>query len=69
LEISIFFNSQKFCKNGNKFGSKKPVFEVKTGGLGSKTGVSEHSKFKEYSEFVLFRTFQKLQKNDVKIKL
>ncbi len=42
------------------FGSKNPVFEAKT-------GVSEHSKFMEYSEFVLFQTFQKLRKNYVKI--
>jgi len=35
--------------------------------LGSKTGVSEHSEFTEILEFVLFRTFQKLQKNDFKI--
>jgi len=34
---------------------------------GSKTGVSKHSKFTENLEIVLFRTFQKLQKNDVKI--
>ncbi len=44
---------------------KKPVFKAKTGVLGSKTGVSE---FTEYLEFVLFRIFQKLQENDVKIK-
>jgi len=36
--------------------------------LGSKTGVSKHSYFTENLEIVLFRTFQKLQKNDVKIK-
>jgi len=30
--------------------------------------VSEHSKFTENLEFVLFQIFQKLQKNDVKIK-
>ncbi len=35
----------------------------------SKTGVSEHSEFTENSEIVLFRTFQKLQKNDVKIEI
>ncbi len=50
------------------FGSITPVFEAKTVVLGSKTGVSEHSEITEYSEFVLLRTFQKLQK-DVKIKL
>jgi len=35
--------------------------------FGSKTGVSEHSEFTENSEFVLFQTFQKLRKNDIKI--
>jgi len=30
--------------------------------LGSKTGVSEHWEFTENLEFVLFRTFRKLQK-------
>jgi len=35
--------------------------------LGSKTEVFEHSKFKENLEIVLFQTFQKLQKNDIKI--
>jgi len=35
--------------------------------LGAKTGVSEHYKFTENSEFVIFLTFRKLQKNDVKI--
>ncbi len=54
-------------KFGNKFRSKTPVLEAKTGVLGSKTGGSEHSKFMEYSKFVLFRIFQKLQKNDAKI--
>ncbi len=52
------------------FGIKKPVFEgfvVKVQKTGSKTGVSEHSKFTENSEFVLFRTFQKSQINDIKI--
>ena len=33
------------------------------------TGFSKHSKFTEYSEFVLFRSFRKLQKNDIKIEL
>jgi len=68
-------------KFGNKFGSKKPVcgsinpvfgsknsiFEAKIGVLGSKTGVLEHFNLTEYSEFVLFQIFQKLQKNNVKI--
>jgi len=36
-------------------GLKKPVFEAKTGVWGSKTGVSKHSKYMEYSELVLFR--------------
>jgi len=35
--------------------------------LGSKTGVSEHSKFTEISEILLFRTFQKLQKMTLKL--
>jgi len=47
---------------------QKPCFGVKNPVLGSKRGVSEHSEFTENSEFVLFQTFQKLQKNDVKIK-
>jgi len=42
-------------KFGNKFRSKTPVFEAKT-------GVSKHYKFTEYSEFVLFQIFKKLQK-------
>jgi len=53
---------------------KNPCFGVKKFGkswetpvLGSKTGVSEYLEFMENSEFVLFRTFRKLQKNDVKI--
>ncbi len=53
------------------FGVKKPVFEgfgVRVQKTGSKTGVSEHCKLSENSEFVLFRTFRKLQKNDIKIK-
>jgi len=33
------------------------------------TGFSKCSEFTEISEIVLFRTFQKLQKNDVKLKL
>jgi len=48
------------------FWGKNPVFE----GFGfkvKKTGVSEHSEFTENSEFVLYRTFQKLQKNNIKI--
>ncbi len=50
---------------------ENPVFEgfgVKVQKTGSKTGISEHSEFTENSEFVLFQTFQKLQKDDVKIK-
>jgi len=35
--------------------------------LGSKTGVSKHCEFTEILEIVLFWTFWKLQKNDVKI--
>jgi len=50
----------------SKFG-KNPVFEAKIWVLGSKTGVSKHSEFIEISEFVLFQTFRKLQKNDIKI--
>ncbi len=62
-----------------------PVFESKNPVFGSKslvkfrkcleTGFSEHSEFLEFleiseiSEIVLFRTFQKLQKNDVKLQL
>jgi len=49
------------------FGSKNPVFEAKTGVLGSKIGVSKYSKNMEYEEFVLFQIFQKLQENGVKI--
>ena len=45
------------------------VFEAKTGVLGSKTGVSKHTELTENLEFVLFQTFQELQKNDVKIEL
>ncbi len=70
--LEFFWKTSKFAKIlqkifGNKFGSKNPVFEAKTRVLGSKTVISEHSKFKEYSEFVLFQIFRKLQKNDVKI--
>jgi hypothetical protein len=63
LDISVFFNSQNFCKNSSEISlGLKPLFlgqkirflGQKTGVLGSKTGVSEHSKFTEYSEFVLF---------------
>jgi len=73
LEISVFLNSQK--KFGNKFGNKwvkNPVFEgfgVKVQKTGSKRGVFEHSKFTENLEFVLFQTFQKSRKNDLKIKV
>jgi hypothetical protein len=42
---------------------KNPVFGSKS----LETGVSEHLEFTENSEFVLFSTFQKLQKNDFKI--
>jgi hypothetical protein len=42
------------------FGSKNPIFKAKT-------GVSVNSEFTEYSEFVLFKIFQKLHKNYVKI--
>jgi len=35
-------------------------------GNSSETGVSKHSEFTENSEFVLFRTFQKLQKRMLK---
>jgi len=35
----------------------------------SERGFSEHSEFTEISEIVLFGTFQKLQKNDVKLEL
>jgi len=57
LENPSFFKFAKILqkKFGNKFRSKNPVF-------GPKTGVSDHSKFTEYLEFVLFRIFQKLQK-------
>ncbi len=65
----VFSNSQKFCENSSEISSeissekiscfwvKKPVFEgfgVKVQKIGSKTGVSKHSKFMENSEFVLF---------------
>jgi len=63
-KVRKFFGKTGFSEfakiHKKKFGSKTPV-------LGSKTGVSEHSEFTEYSKFVLFRIFQKLQKNDVKI--
>jgi hypothetical protein len=46
-----------FCENSleirSYFRIKNPVFEAKP-------GVSKHSEFTEYSEFVLFQTFQKL---------
>ncbi len=35
----------------------------------SETGFSECSEFTEISEIVLFRTFRKLQKNDVKLEI
>jgi hypothetical protein len=60
----VFLNSRKFRKN-----SLEISLEAKTGDFGSKTEVSEHSELTKYLEFVLFRTFQKLQKYDVKIKL
>jgi hypothetical protein len=50
---------------------KKPVLgskrseRIRKHVLGSKTGFP--NKFTENSEFVLFRTFRKLQKNDAKI--
>jgi len=69
-----FSNSRKFCdikleissKIISCFWVKKPCFE----GFGvkvQKTGIYEHSKFTENSEFVIFQTFQKLQKNHIKI--
>jgi hypothetical protein len=44
-------------------------FWVKKFGKSLETGVSEHSEFTEILEIVLFRTFQKLRKNDVKLEL
>jgi hypothetical protein len=48
-------------KFGNNFlflGQKNPVFEVKTGVLGSKTGVSEHSELsKNYEKMTLKLNF------------
>jgi len=69
LENPGFSEFEKISRKkfGNKFGSKNPVFEAKTGVLGSKTGVSKYFEFKVFSEFVLFRIFQKLPKNDIKI--
>jgi len=61
--------------NGSRnpvFESKKPVFEgfgVKVKKTGPKRGVSKHSKFTENLEFVLFQTFRKSQKNDIKIEV
>jgi len=69
LEISSFFELAKICKNSSEIslGQKPLFFEAKTGVLGSKTGVSEHSEFTEYSEFGQFRTFRKLQKMMLKL--
>ena len=58
-------NLTKMIKNG----SKNPVFWVKTGVLGSKTGVSKYSKLMKILKFALFQTFQKVHKNDIKIEL
>jgi len=57
----VFLNSQKFCGKSSEIslGQKNPVFEAKTGVLGSNTGFSEYSEVTKYSEFVLFRIFQK----------
>jgi len=51
---------------------KKPVFASKsleTPVLGLKTAISNNSELTKISEFVLFQTFQKLQKNGVKLRL
>ncbi len=51
---------------------KNSVFGSKSSekfGKSSETGVSELSEFTENLEFVLFWTFQKWWKNDVKLKL
>jgi len=61
IEVWKFFRNIRFF-NSKKFWSKNPV-------LRAKTGVSKHSRFMEYSEFVLFKTFLTLQKIDVKIEL
>jgi len=68
---SFFLNSQKFCKKSLEISSdqKKPVFEAKTGVLGSKTGVSKYSELTKILEFFFFPKFLKITKNDVKIEL
>ncbi len=62
IEVWKFFRNIRVFLTRISLGKKKPVFQAKT-------GVSEHSRFMEYSEFVLFQTFLTLQKIDVKIEL
>jgi hypothetical protein len=75
LEISGLFELAKISEKISEisleiiscFWVKKPCFGVKKFGKSSETGDSEHSEFTVNWEFVLFRTFQKLRKNDIKI--
>jgi hypothetical protein len=65
-----FLNSRKFRGNSSViiscFWDKYFGKSLETPVVGSKTGVSEHSEFTENLEFVLFLTFQKLQKMTLK---
>ncbi len=69
-EISGFFELTKILqkKLGKKFGNNFLFLGQKVR-KSLETGFSKHSEFSEFLEIVLFRTFQKLRKNDVKLKL
>jgi len=62
-EVGKFFGKTWFFQIRENFVKKVWVknlcFWVKNPIVEAKTGVSEHSEFMEYSEFVLFRIFQK----------
>jgi len=69
------FQKNYICKV-SVFESKNPVFGSKSlekvwkkFGKSSKSSETGFSKHLEISEIVLFQTFQKLRKNDVKLKL
>jgi len=65
LEITVFFELAKILqkKFRKKYGNNFLFFDQKTLFLGQIVWK------KEISEIVLFQTFQKLRKNDVKLKL
>ncbi len=72
-----------FGNNFLFLGQKKPVYKSKNPVFGSKSlekvwkkfgkvreqGFSEHSEFSKISEIVLFYSFRKLRKNDIKLEL